>query len=140
VLGERLGVRPADRGGDVRLRVEPLGGVLADGLEHHEAGRRLGGPVRLADEALGEQGGEAVEGVDPATGGWPGMGDDLLDEVRRRTGEHGQDLEQPLLRGFEELVAPVDGRAHRLLADRQVAGAAPEHGEPALEPPEQRLR
>ncbi len=124
---------------DLRLRVQLLRGVLPDGLQHHDARRGVDGPVGLAGEALGEQGREAVEGVEVARGG-PGMGDHLLDEVRRRAGEHRQHLEQPLLPGVEELVAPFDRGPHRLLAERQVAGAAAEHRQPALEPPEERLR
>ena len=47
--------------------------------------------------------------------------------------EHRQAAEQPLLGVGQELVAPVDGVAQRLLADGQVAAAAGEQIETALE-------
>ena len=54
--------------------------------------------------------------------------------------EDGEAREERLLVGAEQVVAPVDRRAERLLARGQVARAAGEEVEALLEPGEQRLR
>ena len=52
---------------------------------------------------------------------------------RPRSGEHREAPEQALLGVGQQLVAPVDRLAQRLLPDRQIAAAADEQREPALE-------
>ena len=54
------------------------------------------------------------------------------------TGEDRQPAEQPLLRRRQQVVAPGDGVAHRLLPLGKVAIAAGQQGQPAIEPVEQR--
>ena len=58
---------------------------------------------------------------------------------RAAAGEDGEAREERLLVGAEQVVAPVDRRAERLLAGGQVARAAGEEVEALLEPGEQRL-
>ena len=64
---------------------------------------------------------------------------DCLDRLDRRPGEDRQQLEQPLLGGVQQLVAPLDRRPERLLPLRQVAGAAAERLEAARQAVPQRL-
>ena len=95
--------------------------------------------VELADEALVEQRAEAVEGVELRPGRVVQVGRHRLDRLDRRPGEDRQQLEQSLLGGRQQLVAPFDRRAKRLLALRQVAGAAAERLEAAGEPIPERV-
>ena len=53
--------------------------------------------------------------------------------------EDGKQIEQPLLPWFEQLVAPLDGGAQRLLAQRRVARAAAQQFKPPAQPVEQRF-
>ena len=74
----------------------------------------------------------------------PSIGPDVvghrLDRRDLGVGEHRQQLEQALLAGLEELVAPVDRRAQRLLALGKVARSAAQQAEPVAEPVPQHLR
>ena len=94
----------------VRNRREALGGVRADGFQHSQPGN----PVASAahEQALGH---EPVERVDV------GAGDRLRRLHRRAAGERGEAREARLLVVAEQPVAPVDGRAQRLLAGGRVA-------------------
>jgi hypothetical protein len=102
---------PVAKGSRIRIFRESFQRVLADRLEHPEP---LPG---VADQALAD---ERLERVELRTG-------DLL---RRRKGapacEDGQPGEQATLGVIEQLVAPVDGRAQRLLAWVEVACSAKE--------------
>src|SRR4051794_17190784 len=90
---------------------EPLDGVLANRLEHPEAA--LGVP----DEALLDQRLERVQ---------VGPGDIFGGLDRAAAGEDAERGEEPLLVGRQEVVAPGDRRAERLLARVGVAAAAEE--------------
>jgi hypothetical protein len=108
---------------------EALGGVLPHRLQHQEAvgAVRPVRPLVLAHQALVDEGGEAVEGVegDGLTGG--GDGADGLQGAA--PGEDGEAGEEALLLRLEQGVAPVQGVAQGLLAHGEVAGAAGEEGE-----------
>ena len=90
------------------------------------------------DEALVGEGHQPVEDLDA----------DLRRPVRRRASarlelaaadEHGEPREQPPLALVEQVVAPGDRAAQRLLALRQVARAGRQDAELVLEPLEDRL-
>ena len=70
----------------------------------------------------------------------PDVVDHGLDRRDLRIREHRQQLEQALLAGLEELVAPVHRRPQRLLALGEVAGTAAQQAEPVVEPVAQHLR
>jgi hypothetical protein len=98
---------------------EALGGVGADRFKH----RQPGGGLRV--RAAGEQllGDHAVEHVEV------GGGDGFRRLRRGAAGEHGEARKARLLGVSQQVVAPVDGRAQRLLACGRVAGAGPERAE-----------
>ncbi len=119
--------------------VEPLGRILPDRLEHYQA-RLAARHIGLSDEALLEERRERFHHVDVATHLLVCRGRDRLHRREVRVGKDREDLEQALLPGIEELVAPFDRRPQRLLPLGQVAGRAPEQLEPASEPITQRFR
>ena len=130
-----LGVPPAQR---PRARPAPraLERVLPDRLEQPEA-RLAVGAVRLPDEALVDERGEALEHLaEVHLVAADGVGD--LERAAAR--EDAEPREQGLLGRLEQVVAPVDRVAERALPRRQVVGAAGEQVEPLLEPAEDRLR
>ena len=86
-------------------------GVLADGLEH---------PVALVGEAQEALLDERLQGVEV------GFGHLLGGLERAAAGEDGEAGEEPLLLGGEQVVAPLDGGAERLLAGVGVAAALQE--------------
>ncbi len=100
--------------------------VLTDGLEHAEPA------VGTGQQALVGERRDPVERLEPAhrLGGFE----------REAAGEHAELREQPLGLRFEQVIAPADRGAQRLLALRRVAGAAAEQIEPAREPVEDVLR
>jgi hypothetical protein len=81
----------------------------------------------LRVRAAGEQllGDHAVERVEV------GGGDGFRRLRRGAAGEHGETRKAPLLGVSQQVVAPVDGRAQRLLACGRVAGAGAERAERA---------
>src|ERR687885_644169 len=89
--------------------------VCTDGIEHIEA-RLVADPCLLIDERLVDQRLEAIQEIDPeiAIAGTDrgGSGE------RPAAGKDGQAYEQTLFRHREQVVAPVDGCADRLLARR----------------------
>src|SRR5581483_10372271 len=109
-----------------RFRVEPGGRVLADRLQHREP------TGDAAHEVLVDELAEVLEHVPPG---------DRLCRLERATAAERRELREqlPRLRG-EELVAPVERRLQRLLAEGQVTSAAREQLERALEPSCHRLR
>ena len=124
-----------------RLRIERLGRVGLDRLEHRDprrpiAVRRLG----LQDQALVEKRAEAADGIQLRAGRLVEVGRHRLDRLDRAATEDRQQLEEPLLGGAQELVAPLDRRAQRLLPLGQIAGAAAEVLEAAAESIPERLR
>lgn len=134
--GEEVrGVRTA-AGRLLALRRQPVGAVLLDGLQHPEAG--LTGRVEPEQHALVDQGGDHLEQVAIDA---PGR---LHNRRRRIEGgpadEHGQETEQALLVGPEQVVAPRDGIAQRPLPVGQVAGPAGQKLKPALEAGDHRFR
>ena len=58
---------------------------------------------------------------------------------RGPTGENREAGEEPLLVGIEQVIAPGDGVAHRLLARGEIARPALEDVQPAVEPSQQRI-
>ena len=76
------------------------------------------------EQALGDQAVERVES---------GGGDRLGRLHGRAAGEHREAREAPLLGVAEQVVAPVDRRAQRLLARGRVAGAGAQRAERGVE-------
>ena len=106
-------------------RRELLEPVLPDHVEHPETRLRL---LAAVDEAVVDQRRERLEHVSPA---------DRLDRVERGAAdEHGQLVEQLLLRRIEKPVAPVDRATHRLVALRRIARAGREQIKTARRPRE----
>src|SRR5262249_24187860 len=78
---------------------------------------------------------DAVEHIDSEID----LTEDRLDVVERRAAREGREaIEELLLLGAQEVVAPLDGRAQRLLPRREIALAADEQLEQALQPREER--
>ncbi len=119
----------------VRLaaRFEALEGVGADRLQHREA-RLAVGLFLLAEHVVVDERrrGRSRRPSPPQTASAAGSVQPPC--------EDGEAREERLLVGAEQVVAPVDRRAERLLARGQVAWAAGEEVEALLEPGEQRLR
>ena len=130
----------------VRLaaRRQPLQPVLADRLQHREAGLAVDA-LRLAQQALVDQRRDEIErseltsrGRGVASGGRhsatasarlpssdPRPPPHRLGRLEREAaGEDGQPAKERLLVRRQQVVAPGDGVAHRPLAGRQVARAA----------------
>ena len=106
---------------------------LAHGLEQVKARD----PVLLAagEEALVGQRRQAVQRVDAGVRG--DLGGRLLGEAAR---EHAEPSEERLLVGAQEVVAPGERGAQRLLASGQVAPLAREQGQRLIEARQHRLR
>ena len=124
-VGEReevLGVSSPDLVG-LAACLESLERVRADRLEHREA-RLAVGLLLLAEQAVVDQRRQARQ--EPVA-----AADRLGGLERAAADEDGEAREQRLLVGAEQLVAPVDRRAQRLLALGQVARAAGEELEAA---------
>ncbi len=99
---------------------QALRGVIADRLQHEEP-RLAVIRLDLPHEALVHERSHAVEGVEVAAGG-----DRLRRLEREPAAEHREPAEEPLLGFVEQVVAPGDRAAERLLALREVARAARE--------------
>ena len=106
---------------------QPELGVEADGLEQPEPS----GPVVVDDHAAVHQRSQHVDGRRrPALGT-----DELLDPFEPEpAGEHREAPEQAPLVVVEQVVAPVERRAQRLLARQRGAAAAGEQAEAVVEP------
>ena len=102
-------------------RLEPLGGVLAHGVEQTEA-------LTLRDnERLLDQPGEQID--DPPPGDRT-AGADLLGRLEREpSGEDREPTEEHALLAREQVMAPVDRGPQRLLAGQRRAAAGAEHVE-----------
>ena len=101
--------------------LEPLGGVLAHGVEQAEA------LTLHDDERLLDQPGKQID--DPPPGDRT-AGADLLGRLKREpTGEDREATMQDALLAGEEVVAPVDRGPQRLLAGQRGAAAGAEHVE-----------
>ena len=100
------------------LSVEPLGGELADRVEHPEA--RLAVDLLGPDEALVGEGHQAVEDVEPSSSAAGPQTASALSSSQPPTNTR-QPGEQAPLACVEQVVAPGDRAAERLLALRQVA-------------------
>ena len=136
VRSRRAGAQP----GEVRrhrvadpLRVAPLGELLAavlrQRLQLREADAVAGGngeDERLLDQRVHDVG--EVGRVERLVGA-----DGLGRRQVAAAGEHRQPLEHPLLVVEQQLVAPVDDGAQRLLPRQRRPGAAGEQAEPIVE-------
>src|SRR5207244_2568195 len=108
---------------------QPFESVLANGLQEGEACIAVR-QLALLHEALVDQGRQVVEDIRA------GAADRLGPAECPAAAENRQAAEEALLARGEEVVAPIDRFAKRLLADRTIAGAAGEHGQPRPAPPE----
>jgi hypothetical protein len=113
---------------------ELLLGVLADGLKHPEA-RLLAGTDGALDQAAVDQYPEPLEHV--ASRQVSAAADGLGRFQRPATGEDGQAPEQRLLTRAEQVVAPGERLAQRLLALRQVGRPAGQQRESPVQSPQQ---
>ena len=119
----------------VAALLQPVGGVLADHLQHEQARFfEIGHPPQQA--LIGELV-EAREHIDAEIL----RAAHSLDLFETRAAcEHRESLEQSLQRFIQQVVAPGDRARERLLPSRQVARTNSEHLQACLEPAEQRLR
>ncbi len=121
-------------------RLQPLPRVLTDGFQHREARTRLARVVPIVgppQQALVDEGGDPLKWVE---GEVADRGDHGLGCVQiEPTGEDGQTAEQRLFLGSEEVVAPGNRRAERVLAGRGIQAAAGQEAETIREPRQQRL-
>src|SRR5512132_1456284 len=131
-LAEVLGMGASRGGGELGLVIESLGCVLPDRLEHRQPA--LATFIRAAEEAFVDEGGEAIHHVDPAERLKARR--DRLDRLKAGGDEDGEQLEDCAFAVLEEVVAPLDHAPERLLAGREVTGAAAEHVEPPVQPVE----
>jgi hypothetical protein len=124
-VGVVLGMGASGGVGHLGLFLEPLRGVRPDRLEHHQA-RLAVVAVSTPDQALVEERGDAVERIEVGSDVTGQRGGDRLDRLGQGRGKEGEEHEEALLAGLEEVVAPLDRRPERLLALGQVAGPAAE--------------
>ena len=134
---EVRGVRATGRAREIGVLAQPLGGVLLDRCQHHETGVAV--RADPPHKTLVHQRGEAVERVDLRPAAAVGAPGHCLDGLERRTRERREQDKQPLLARPEQLVAPFDGGAERLLAGRQVASPAAQQLEALVQPVAQRF-
>ena len=107
-----------------------LGGVLADGVEHHVA--LLVRALFDAEQALVDEHRDTIEDVDADLAC---RAADTVGHIQLAAAdEHGQAVKQAAGAGFEQVVAPRDRSAQGLLALRQVARARRQQREVVLEP------
>ena len=113
---------------------QPVPRVLADRFQHHKARFAVG--LGLLHQALADQRFHGLENTQ--------RGFDIADCVYRFQGaasdKHGEPPEQFLLVGGEQVMAPIDRPAQRLLPCRQVARPAHEKAQPMAELREHALR
>jgi hypothetical protein len=119
-----------------RLLLEPLRSIFPDGLEHGEPLRTRA--LQAANEALVHQGCEPIDNVHLSEQSEPG--DNLLHRFHPGGREHREQLKDRLLLAVEQLIAPLDSAAERLLAGRQVPWPASEQLEAASQPISQIVR
>ena len=109
--------------------------ILAHRLQHAEARLALDS-LLLAQQTLVDQRGHAGEDIER-----PIRTRHRLRRLdRAAAGKDRQPAEEDLLLRGEQIVAPGDGIAHRLLACRQGAGAARQERQALLQPLQQGLR
>ena len=120
---------PSLQGDRLPARGQPLERILSNRLQHHEPGFAAG-RLLLPQQALVQQRPQAVQDLGPAHrfGRFEGAAAD----------EDGEPPEELLLAPAEQVVAPGDRIAERLLARGQVRGPARQQREPTLQPGQQR--
>ena len=133
---EELDVPVAQRRPIGRSSTGLLHGVLADRLEHREARLAVRRPPTWRSEALVDQRRERVEHVAARS-----AAADRLDGLEAGAADEDRQPAKSDRSGVvEQVVAPGDGAAQRLLPLREVPGAAGQQGEASLEPGQHRLR
>src|SRR5262245_59040885 len=116
--------------------LKPLQRVLADGLQHHEA-RLPVCIVTLIQQALVEQRLKTIQYVEREIALRIAVG---LGGLKRVSPDKDRKpAEQRLFSRLEQLIAPIDRGAQRLLVGGQVACAAPQKREPAGQAPKHGL-
>ena len=115
----------------IRL-LEPLDSVFADRLQHRKA-RRLVRTLHPDQSALGQRR-QSVDDVDVVSA------NALCGVQRPAPGEHCEPQEQVLLQRLEQVVAPIDRRAHGALSLGCVVRASLEQLQGVFEPFEQSRR
>ena len=131
--GQEPGLVPAAQPHDLAGRARPLVAVLPDRLQQPIPGDRSPGVGGLdEDHGLVH---ELRQEVERLSGVELGSGADALDRLEREPAcEHRQAAEQRLLRLREQVVAPVERRAQRLLARLRRPAASRQEAEPIVEP------
>ena len=129
-------VRLAD-GAVLAARHQSFERVLPDRLHHRQTGLAVGMLAQL-QQALVDQRFDAVDDVDTQILFRVGHGLGGLE--RAAADEDRQAAEQPLFGLAEQVVAPGNRRAQRLLTRRQIPRAAGQDLETALQPPQHRRR
>ena len=139
-VGKVGGVGPASGGAELGIRFQPFGSVFPDRFQHQQPGLS-GVLIHLPDQAFVHQGSQSIENVHPRLVQALDLAGHRFDRLERAAAdEHREQLKQALLAAVEQLIAPVNGVAQRLLPDRQVARPTPQQFQPAPQPFEQRLR
>jgi hypothetical protein len=101
-------VSPPGSGGKIGTLLEPVSGKFPDRLQHPDA-RLASRQIDLADQALLEQPGEAVEQVSNNTILRLSLARHGLDRGNIGRGKHREHFEQALFIRLQQVVAPVHG-------------------------------
>src|ERR1700733_6875888 len=109
-------------------------GILADGGEHDESSFRIH-LLHLLRQALVHHGSHPVEYVKAQI--TLGIADSFRTFQGAAAAEYGKPPEKSLFSSVEQTVTPIHGAAQCLLTSRQIAGAAGQEAQTALEPREQ---
>src|SRR6266508_3394549 len=127
---EVLSMRPSCCDAEPRLLLESLRSVFPDGFEHREPPRTTA--LQAADEALVHQGCEPIDNVHLFERFE--AGDNVLHSFHPSGREDREQLKDRLLVAVEQLIAPLDSAAERLLPGWKVPWPAAEQLEAASQP------
>src|SRR5260370_7762890 len=124
---------------DLRLPgcLERLSPIFGDGLQHHET-RLFCFLLGLPQQTFVDEGGHSIQHRDGRRLGVHSSTDRLDGLEGAATDKDGEPPEEPLLIGVEQLIAPLDGPAQRLLPRWCVAYTTRQHRQSPAQPSEQR--
>src|SRR5215471_3717922 len=117
--------------------LEGFPSVLTDRLQHHET-RLLLLWLALSQQTLVDEGGHAIQNRSRLVA--QGSGDSFDCRERHSPDKNAQPPEEPLLGGFQEVIAPGNGVAQRLVPLEGILCPARQEREALAQPGEQCLR
>src|SRR5260221_5910708 len=122
---------------DLRLPgcLERLSPIFADGLQHYET-RLFCFLLCLPQQTFVDEGGHSIQDRDGSRLGVHSSTDRLDGLEGAATDKDGEPPEEPLLIGVEQLIAPLDGPAQRLLPRWCVAYTTRQHRQALAQPSE----